>query len=95
MTEFLVEVYVSKTNSAAVARTAVRLTRAAQELTAKGTPVRLLRTIFVPEDETCYLLVEAATAGIVRESARRAALLSERVVEAAADLTISKGGEIT
>jgi hypothetical protein len=86
MTEFLVELYVSKTNCAAVAVEAERLERAAAELTAEGRPVRLLQSIFVPEDETCFLLVEAATTENVRETARRAALRIERVVETAADI---------
>jgi hypothetical protein len=87
MTEFLIELYVSKTNCAAVAVEADRLTRAAAELTAEGTPVRLVQSIFVPEDETCFLLVEAATTENVRETARRAALRVERVVETADDTT--------
>jgi hypothetical protein len=85
MTEFLIELYVSKTRCAAVADSAGRLDRAAAELTAEGRPVRFLRSIFVPEDETCFLLVEAATAESVREAGRRAALTIERVVETAAD----------
>jgi hypothetical protein len=87
MTEFLVELYVSKTDCAAVAVGAERLSRAAEELTAEGRPVRLLRSIFVPEDETCFLLVEASTAEHVRETARRAALPLERVTETAVDTT--------
>jgi Protein of unknown function (DUF4242) len=87
MTEYLVELYVSKTNCAAIGAGWERLTRAAAELTDEGRPVRLVRSIFVPEDETCFLLVEAETAEVVRETARRAALTCERLVEAAADLT--------
>ena len=86
MTEFLVELYVSKANCAAVAVGWERLSRAAAELTDEGRPVRLVRSIFVPEDETCFLLVEAATAESVRETARRAALTCERVVETTVDL---------
>lgn len=95
MTEFLVELYVSKTDCAAIAVTAERLSLAAAELTAEGRPVRLLRSIFVPEDETCFLLVEAATVEMVRETARRAVLPLERVVEAAIDLANSNGREKT
>jgi hypothetical protein len=87
MTKYLVELYVSKTNCAAVAVETERLSRAAAELTAEGRPVRLVQRIFVPEDETCFLLVEAATTESVRETARRAALRIERVVETAADTT--------
>jgi hypothetical protein len=87
MTEYLVELYVSKTNCAAIEAGWERLSRAAAELTDEGRPVRLVRSIFVPEDETCFLLVEARTAEVVRETARRARLACERVVEAAVDLT--------
>ena len=86
MNEYLVELYVSKTNCAAIAAGAELLGRAADELTAEGTPVRLVRTIFVPEDETCFVLVEAPTPEAVRETAQRAALPLERVVEATIDL---------
>jgi hypothetical protein len=74
VTEFLVELYVSRTDAAAVARGADGSRRAAEELTREGTPVRYLRSIFVPEDETCFLLYEAVSADAVREVARRAAL---------------------
>jgi hypothetical protein len=83
MTEYLVELYVSKTNCAAVALEKERLEHAAAELTAEGSPVRVLQSIFVPDDETCFLLVEAATFENVREIARRSAVRLERVVETA------------
>jgi hypothetical protein len=95
MNEYLVELYVSKTNCAAVAVEAERLGRAAAELTAEGRPVRLVQSIFVPEDETCFLLVEAATTENVRETARRAALRIERVVETAADTTTHERSNTT
>jgi hypothetical protein len=93
MPEFMVELYVSRTDRDAVAVWAARVNRATAELTAAGRPVRLLRSILVPEDETCFLLVEADTAETVRETARRAALVFERVVEAAADLVNPSGRE--
>jgi hypothetical protein len=86
MPEFMVELYVSRTERDAIALWASRVNGAAAELTAEGRSVRLLRSILVPEDETCFLLVEADAAETVRETARRAALEVERVVEAAADL---------
>jgi len=85
MTEYLLELYVSKTNCTAVAVAGVRLGRAAGELTAEGRLVRLVRSIFVPEDETCFLLVEAATGEDVRETARRAAVAYERIVKTTTD----------
>lgn len=88
MTTFLLELYVSRTDGAGVERGAEQARLAAEVLSREGTPVRYLRSIFVPEDETCFYLYEAASAEIVREAARRASLRFERVAEA---LTESKG----
>ena len=46
--------------------------------------MRYLRSIFVPEDETCFFLYEAASADAVCQAVRGAALAFERVVEAVA-----------
>ena len=90
MTEFLVELYASKTDCDAVAAALARLHRAAAELTGERRPVQVVRSIFVPEDETCFFLVEALAAEDVRETARRASLECERVVEASPDLAYSE-----
>jgi hypothetical protein len=79
MTEFLGELYVSREHGVAVEDDEVRVRAAAAELTREGRPVRFLRTIFVPEDETCFYLFEASSAGTVREVGARAALLFDRV----------------
>lgn len=83
MTEFIVELYVSRADRDAVGRHAERARLAAEELTREGTPVRHLRSIFVPDDETCFFLFEAASAGAVRDALRRAALACEHVAETA------------
>ncbi|MGH7359236.1 MAG: nickel-binding protein [Candidatus Rokuibacteriota bacterium] len=83
MAEFLVELYVSRTDAGAVELGAARARAAAEALTREGTPVRYLRSIFVPEDETCFLY-EAGSADAVREAAGRAGLAFERVAEAIA-----------
>jgi hypothetical protein len=85
MTEYLIELYVPSSEHAEIAAVTRRVEHAAAELTAAGRPVRLVRSILVPEDETCFLLVEAVTAESVRETAERAALSVDRVVETAAD----------
>lgn len=94
MTEFLIELYVSRTDHDTVSRHAERARRAAAELTREGTPVRYVRSIFVPEDETCFLLFEAGSVGAVREAAHRAALAYEHVAETApfTQLDQSHGG---
>jgi hypothetical protein len=82
MAEYLIELYVSRGDPCAVASAAERARLAAHELTRKGEPVRYMRAIFVPEDETCFFLYEADSAEVVREAARRAGLASEHVSEA-------------
>ena len=82
MAEFLIELYVSRGDAALAGRSGTRARLAAEALTREGTPVRYLRSIFVPEDETCFLLYEAASAGAVREAATRANLPFDRVAEA-------------
>jgi len=85
MTAYLVELYVSHGDAAAVRSGAERTRRAAEELTREGTPVRYVRSIFVPEDETCFHLCEAGSAEAVREAVRRAAIPFERVAEVLAE----------
>ena len=84
MAEFLVELYVPRADRAGAEAAAARAQRAAEKLTGEGTTVRYLRSIFVPEDETCFLLCEAASVEAVLETVRRADLRFERIVEAAA-----------
>jgi hypothetical protein len=84
MAEFLVEVYVSRGDAGGVAGSLDRARLGAQRLTREGIPVRYIRSIFVPEDETCFLVYEAASAEAVRAAVRCAALPFERVTEAVA-----------
>jgi hypothetical protein len=69
--EYLLELYVSRTDDHAVEQSVERMRLALEQ---QGTPVRYLRSIFVPEDETCYLLFEAASVEAVREAAQLAGL---------------------
>ncbi len=90
MAEFLLELYVSRADPAGVERRAERARLAAEEVSRDGTPVRYLRSIFVPEDETCFLMYEAARAEDVEEAARRASFQFGR---ASAAVVAPKGEE--
>lgn len=79
--QYLLERYAGRDDIAAVVAGAARARKAAAELTGEGTPVRYLRSIFVPEDETHFLLCEAGSAEVARETARRARLGAVRVVD--------------
>jgi len=59
-----------------------RARRATDQLRAEGIEVRLLRSVFVPEDRSCFYLYEAASLDAVREAARRAGLPVERAAQA-------------
>lgn len=79
MTEYLVELYRSQTEVAAAAADGERARVAAEVLTADGLPVRLVRSFFVPEDETCFLLYEAGSADAVRAAVQLAGLPCDEV----------------
>ncbi len=83
MAEFLAEVYLAR--GAGFDSSVARARSAAEELTREGTRVVHVSSVFVPEDETCFFLYEAASTDAVREVARRAALPFERVSEAVAE----------
>jgi hypothetical protein len=85
MAEFLVELYVSRRDLDSVRRGAARARTAAEDLASEGRLVRYVRSVFVPDDETCFYLYEAASAADVREAASRAAIAFDRVSEAIVD----------
>jgi hypothetical protein len=72
VSEFIVEVYVPRTG--AIGTAGVRAAAAAHT-----PPVRYLRAILVPEDETCYLLFCADSVEDVRAVVTRAAVPFERI----------------
>ena len=85
VSEFLVEVYVPQSTGSSPMPRCEDVSAAAEQLTREGTRVRLVRSILVPEDETCFYLFRAQNGDAVREAAARAGLRFERVVEAVAE----------
>jgi len=81
MPEYLLELYVARADAPAVEQGAARVRRAAEEYSREGTPVRYLRSIFVPEDEICFHLFEAGSAESVARAIDRADLRAQRIVE--------------
>ena len=62
-------------------RTIASAREAAVALNEQGVPVHLLRTIFVPEDDACFLLYEGPSAEAVLAAVEAAALAGARVQE--------------
>jgi hypothetical protein len=80
MTRFLVEAYTPATIQ--IAEVEARARRAADHLAKAGVEVQYVRTIFVPEDELCLHLLDAASAEAATDLARRAGISPDRIVEA-------------
>jgi hypothetical protein len=79
--QYLLELYVA--GGSPVPLHAARQARAsASTMSLEGHHVHYLRSIFVPEDEICFLFFEAASPELVGEAGRRAALDHYRIVEA-------------
>ena len=81
MASYVVELYVRATPSA-LENTAARARAAAEELAREGREIRYVRSIFLPEDETCFHLYEAASEEDVGEASVRAGMAFGRIVAA-------------
>jgi hypothetical protein len=78
---FLVEAYTPATIK--IADVEARARRAADQLVEAGTDVQYLSAIFVPEDEICLHLLDAASIDAANDLIRRAEISPDRIVEAA------------
>lgn len=87
MSDFLVEVYVASASAATSLPSPEDLVDAAAQLSREGKPVRFVRSLFVPEEETCFYLFEAQTSDAVRDAATRAGLAVDHVVKATSTWT--------
>ena len=78
----MLELYASRSDRDTVLARAERARTCAREVRREGAAVRLSLVIFVPEDETCLLVYEAASVESVRRCAHLAGLPVEHIVEA-------------
>lgn len=82
MSSYLVEVYLPRSRAHEALESGRRAQFAAEELLREGVPIRYVRTMYLPDDETCFYVFEATSAGAVEEAGRRAGLGHARVVPA-------------
>lgn len=82
MKTFLVEAYLPRARAAELEDATARLSAAAPAASDDPLAARYLRSTFVPEDEICFHIFEAASAEAVREAGERAAITFDRIVEA-------------
>jgi hypothetical protein len=79
---YLVELYLPGTGAGELPSVAARAHAGALQMSSDGTPMRFLRSIIVPGDETCFLLFEAPCQQTVRETVEQAGISFTRVMEA-------------
>ena len=82
MAGYVVEVYVARARASALDDMSARARRAAEELARAGTPVVYMRSVFLPEDETCFHFFEAPSLEAIREICSQLGLTFERIAEA-------------
>ena len=87
MATFLVELYALKTATLAALEEQAR--SAAAEMRRRGSDIAYLRTILVPEDETCFHFFEAASVRQLTDAIRETSLPAGRIVAAAASYASS------
>jgi hypothetical protein len=80
--EFVAEQYVSRTDAAAAELGANAARLAAEQLTREGMSVEFVRSIFIPDDETCIYVYRAPSIEALRAALARTPLRFERVSEA-------------
>ena len=82
MAKYMVERHLPGIKPDELAAAAARAKATTAEMTTEGTPVRYLRSTFVPGEEKCFCLFEGPSEEAVREANRRAEIPLERVSEA-------------
>ena len=82
MPEYLLELYVSQADAQLAAGDGASIRAAAEELARRGIRVRYRRSIFVPAEETCFVLLEAESIEQIHDTTRLANVPCDRVSRA-------------
>jgi len=77
MTSYVVEVYAPNLSRFDLAELAGRAEAAVLEMEREGVRVRYVRSVLVPEDETCFHHFESPTIDAVRLASERAGLITD------------------
>lgn len=81
MATFMVERYLPGAGADRGSTAELLAKHVAIHASAEGGKVRHLRSLFVPQDEQCFVLFEAASAETLTETIQRAGIAYERIAE--------------
>jgi hypothetical protein len=82
MPSYLIEVYVPRARTPEVGSTGRRIRAAIEELHRDGVDMRYVRTMILPDDETCFHVLDAPSTAEVERVCERAGVERIRVVSA-------------
>jgi Protein of unknown function (DUF4242) len=82
MAGYVVEVYMSRLRASTLDDVTARAHRVSEELSQAGTPVVYVRSVFLPEDETCFHFFDAPSLEAIQETCSRLGLTRERITKA-------------
>jgi hypothetical protein len=91
MATFMVERYLPGSDAGETAAAELLAEHLAMHVRAEGATVRHLRSLFVPQDEQCFVLFQAASAHALAEAIGRVGITYERIAEII-DLTAEADG---
>ncbi len=83
MPKYMVERHLPGITNDQLTAAAGRAKATTAQMTEEGTPVRYLRSTFVPGEDKCFCLFEGPSEDAVKEANERAEIPYQRVVEAA------------
>jgi hypothetical protein len=78
----MVERHLPGITSDQLSAAAARAKSTTAQMSEEGTPIRYLRSTFVPSEEKCYCLFDGPSANAVEQANKRADIPYERVIEA-------------
>jgi Protein of unknown function (DUF4242) len=84
MPSYVVEAYLPRLSREDLNSFELRLRRAAEIVSRNGMPVEHVRSVHIPDDETCFHFFEAASAEAVGAAGRQAGIVFDRITEALA-----------
>lgn len=82
MPKYMVERYLPGITGDQLTAAAKKAKSTTAQLTQEGTPVRYLRSTFIPGEEKCFCLFEGPSEEAVRQANERAQIPFERILEA-------------